>query len=110
MNLLGLIVEEHTGQKLETLVDELVFAPLGMKRSGMIWRKEFEDAYAFGYDKNQTLIGAQKRTSSRAVGSMVTTAADYAQFVMASFSDTHPIQLILLMWRCGRCYREPHEA
>ena len=83
MNLLGLVVEEHTGQKLETLVDELVFAPLGMKRSGMTWRKEFEDNYAFGYDKNQTLIGAQKRTSSRAAGSMVTTAADYAQFVMA---------------------------
>ncbi len=83
MNLLGVIVEEHTGQKLETLVNELVFAPLGMKRSGMIWRKEFEDNYAFGYDKNQTLIGAQKRTSSRAAGSMVTTAADYALFVMA---------------------------
>jgi CubicO group peptidase (beta-lactamase class C family) len=82
MNLLGLIVEEHTGQKLETLVDGLVFAPLGMKRSGMIWRKEFEDNYAFGHDKNQTLIGAQKRTSSRAAGSMVTTAADYALFVM----------------------------
>src|SRR5918996_537385 len=57
--------------------------PLGMKRSGMIWRKEFEDNYAFGHDKNQTLIGAQKRTSSRAAGSMVTTAADYALFVMA---------------------------
>jgi len=83
MNLLGFIVEEHTGQKLETLVNELVFAPLGMRRSGMIWRKEFEDNYAFGYDKNQTLIGAQKRTSARAAGSMVTTAADYAEFVIA---------------------------
>ena len=32
----------------------------------MIWRKEFEDLYAFGYDKNQTPIGAQKEQSSRA--------------------------------------------
>ncbi len=83
MNLLGFIVEEHTGQKLENLVKEMVFEPLNMKRSGMIWQKDFENNYAFGYDKNETLIGAQKRTSSRAAGSMVTTATDYAQFVMA---------------------------
>ncbi len=50
---------------------------------GMIWQKDFDHNFAFGYDKNETLIGAQKRTSSRAAGSMVTTATDYAQFVMA---------------------------
>ena len=83
MNLLGLVVEEHTGQKLETLIDELVFAPFGMQRSGMIWRKDFEDNYAVGHDAKQTVIGAQKRTSARAAGSMVTTAADYARFVIA---------------------------
>lgn len=83
MNLLGFVVEEHTNRKLEDLVREMVFEPLNMKRSGMIWQKDFENNYAFGYDKNETLIGAQKRTSSRAAGSMVTTATDYAQFVIA---------------------------
>ena len=83
MNLLGLVVEEHTGQKLEAIVHDRVFAPLGMRRSGMIWRAEFDDNYAFGHDKSENLIGAQKRTSSRAAGSMVTTAADYARFVIA---------------------------
>lgn len=83
LNLLGFVVEEHTNRKLEDLVEETVFEPLGMKRSGMIWRANFDDNFAFGYDKNETLVGAQKRTSSRAAGSMVTTAADYAQFVMA---------------------------
>ena len=83
MNLLGLVVEEHTGQKLETLIDELVFAQFGMRRSGMIWRKDFEDNYAFGHDTKQNVIGAQKRTSARAAGSMVTTASDYARFVTA---------------------------
>jgi len=82
MNLLGFVVEEHTGQKLEDLVREMVFEPLNMRRSGMIWQKDFENNYAFGYDKNETLVGAQKRTSARAAGSMVTTATDYAQFVM----------------------------
>ncbi len=83
MNLLGFIVEEYTNRKLEDSVKEMVFEPLGMKRSGMIWRKDFDDNFAFGYDKNETLIGAQKRTSSRAAGSMVTTGADYARFVIA---------------------------
>lgn len=83
MNLLGFVVEEHTNRKLEDLVREMVFEPLNMKRSGMIWQKDFENNYAFGYDKNETLVGAQKRTSSRAAGSMVTTATDYAQFVIA---------------------------
>ncbi|MBC7797441.1 MAG: beta-lactamase family protein, partial [Pyrinomonadaceae bacterium] len=62
---------------------ETVFEPLKMKRSGMIWQKDFDDDFAFGYDKNEIIIGAQKRTSSRAAGSMVTTAADYARFVLA---------------------------
>ncbi len=83
MNLFGFVVEEYTNRKLEDSVKEMVFEPLGMKRSGMIWQKDFENDYAFGYDKNEILIGAQKRTSSRAAGSMVTTPTDYAQFVMA---------------------------
>ena len=86
MNLLGFIVEEHTNRKLEDLINETVFEPLGMKRSGMIWRASFDDNFALGYDKNETLIGAEKRANSRAAGSMVTTAADYAQFVMAMMS------------------------
>lgn len=83
INLLGFVVEEHTNRKLEDIVRETVFEPLGMKRSGMIWRASFDDNFAFGYDKNEKLVGAQKRTSSRAAGSMVTTARDYAQFVLA---------------------------
>lgn len=84
MNLLGFVVEEHTGQKLEDIIKETVFEPLDMNRSGMIWQKEFENNYAVGYDKSENLIGAQKRTSSRAAGSMVTTADDYARFVIAT--------------------------
>ncbi len=83
MNLLGFVVEEYTNQKLEDSIKQMVFEPLNMKRSGMIWQKDFADNFAFGYDKNETIIGAQKRMSSRAAGSMVTTASDYAQFVMA---------------------------
>jgi CubicO group peptidase (beta-lactamase class C family) len=84
MNLLGFVVEEYTNRKLEDIVKETVFTPLKMNRSGMIWQKDFENNYAFGYDKNENLIGAEKRTSSRAAGSMATTAEDYARFVIAN--------------------------
>ncbi len=59
MNLLGFVVEEYTNRKLEDSIKEMVFEPLGMKRSGMIWQKDFDHNFAFGYDKNETLIGAQ---------------------------------------------------
>lgn len=83
INLLGFVVEEHTGRKLESLIEEAVFEPLKMRRSGMVWRESFEGNYAVGHDRDGKTLGAQKRTSARAAGSMVTTASDYAQFVLA---------------------------
>lgn len=83
MNLLGFIVEEHTGQKLEDLIKKSVFEPLKMNRSGMIWRTDFENNHAVGHDAAENILGAEKRTRSRAAGSMNTTIADYSQFVVA---------------------------
>lgn len=84
INLLGFVVEERTGQKLEDIIEKIVFEPLKMRRSGMTWRRSFENDYAVGHDREGKTLGAQKRTSARAAGSMVTTAGDYAQFVLAT--------------------------
>ncbi|WP_315818043.1 serine hydrolase domain-containing protein [Paraflavitalea speifideaquila] len=81
MNLLGFIVEERMGKDLQSLCKEYIFEPLGMKHTAMVWQKEFESDYAVGHDKDGKIIGAQKRTSTRAAGSMVTTPTDYALFV-----------------------------
>lgn len=81
MNLLGFVVEEYTGQKLETLVKELVFDPLNMTHSSMVWQKGFEDNHAWGYNKKGEPMESQKRPSARAAGSMVSTSMDYAQFI-----------------------------
>lgn len=83
MNLLGFIVEEYTGKTLETLAQELVFAPLGMTSTGMVWHKEFDQNFAMGHDSKDTVLGAQKRKEARAAGSMVTTTTDYAKFLIA---------------------------
>lgn len=95
MNMLGFFIEEHTGRKLESWMDELVLVPLGMRRSGMIWRAEFEDNFAMAHDAKQEVIGAQKRTSSRAAGSMVTTADDYAKFLTALMKKQEPTKQML---------------
>ncbi|MDF2193015.1 serine hydrolase domain-containing protein [Paraflavitalea sp. CAU 1676] len=81
MNLLGFIVEEHTGKGLQALCSEYIYEPLGMKHTAMVWQKEFEADYAVGHDKDGKVIGAEKRTSARGAGSMVTTAGDYGLFV-----------------------------
>jgi CubicO group peptidase (beta-lactamase class C family) len=81
MNFLGFVVEQHTGRDLQSLTKEYIYQPLGMKHTGMVWQKEFEGDYAVGHDKTGKVIGAEKRTSARGAGSMVTTAADYSLFV-----------------------------
>lgn len=81
MNLLGAIVEERTGKDLQTLFKEYIYEPLGMKHTAMVWQKEYDTDFAVGHDKNGKVIGAEKRSSARAAGSMVTTAADYSLFV-----------------------------
>jgi CubicO group peptidase (beta-lactamase class C family) len=83
MNLLGSVIEEYTGTKLETLARENVFSPLGMKHTSMIWDPSFEKNYALGYDRSNNVIGMGKRSSAKAAGSMTTIASDYAIFVRA---------------------------
>jgi len=83
MNLLGFIVEEYTGKKLQHLAEELIFKPLSMKHTSMVWQEAFDANHALGYGREGELIGMEKRTSARAAGSMTTTASDYARFAIA---------------------------
>lgn len=83
MNLLGVIIEEQTGQKLENIAKKLVLDPLQMNHSSYVWQPSFESDYALGYMASGKLYGAEKRVSARAAGSMVTIASDYAKFVIA---------------------------
>ncbi len=80
---LQLTVEHRMGKLLEEIVQEYVFAPLGMNHSSMIWQDSFEATAAQGHG----LIGKpepfRKYTRAHAAASMYTTAADYARFVSA---------------------------
>jgi hypothetical protein len=77
-----MVVQEITGKGLEELSREKVFGPLGMERSSYVWQKEFEDNYALPHDEFERPKRLNKRGDSDAAGSMVTTAGDYAKFLI----------------------------
>lgn len=82
INLLGFMIEEYTGKTLEAIAREEVFGPLQMPHTSMIWEKEFEGNFSNAYFKDGKRYGSERRESSRAAGSMSTTAVDYAHFMI----------------------------
>jgi CubicO group peptidase (beta-lactamase class C family) len=81
--LLQMIVESVTGRDLEALAQEKVFQPFGMTRSSYIWQPQFEPNYASPHDEFGRPRGENiQRTKPDAAGSMVTTASDYARFLV----------------------------
>ncbi|BAV04735.1 CubicO group peptidase, beta-lactamase class C family [Filimonas lacunae] len=82
INLLGFMIEEYTGKRLEAIAREEVFDPLDMPHTSMIWEKSFENNFSNAYFKDGKKYGSERRESSRAAGSMSTTADDYARFII----------------------------
>ena len=81
--LLQMIAEVVTGRDLEALAQEKIFQPFGMTRSSYIWQPEFEENYAFPHDEYGRPRGEDiQRAKPDAAGSMVTTAGDYARFLV----------------------------
>jgi CubicO group peptidase (beta-lactamase class C family) len=83
IDLLQLVVESVTKQGLKELMEERVFTPLGMSRTSMVWEARFDNDYANGYDQDGKSLGAQRRTTADAAGSMLTTVGDFSKFVQA---------------------------
>lgn len=81
--LLQLVVETITGKPLQELTQERVFGPFGMKRTSMVWEDRFESDFANGYDDRGRSLGPIQRKKADAAGSMVTTVADFARFMVA---------------------------
>lgn len=81
MNFLGFVVEEYTGKSLRELTNDQVFGPLQMNHTSMVWEPSFEKNFSYAYFKDGKKYGSERRESTRAAGSMTTTATDYAKFV-----------------------------
>lgn len=85
-NLVQFVIEQRQGRPLDQLMQDALFTPLGMTRTGIIYRSEFAAEVADRYGADQQFLSQTKRFPARAAGSMTTTADDLARFVSALFS------------------------
>ncbi len=81
INLLQFVIEAGLGIDVGKLMQEQVFDRFGMKRSSMVWRDDFANDLAIGYDEQGKPLGHKQRGAVRAAGSMDTTIADQAAFL-----------------------------
>jgi len=86
--LLQLVVQTITQKPLEELMQQQVFGPLGMDRTGMVWSNQFDSDFANGYDEYGRSLGPDRRTTADAAGSMQTTVSDFARFMEGVMAGT----------------------
>lgn len=78
---LGLVIQHLTGKKLQDVMQEEVFTPLGMNYSYMVWNDTLAADKAMGYEKD---LPAEvfKPLRAHPAGTLHTNATDYARFVV----------------------------
>jgi CubicO group peptidase (beta-lactamase class C family) len=82
------IVEKIAGKPLSDLMNELVFAPIGMASSSYTWRSDFDARTAYGHDFDGSPNILRKDEHFNAAASLNTTSRDYALFLAAILSGT----------------------
>jgi len=80
---LQLAIAKLTGEPVETTIQKRVLDPLGMTRSCMVWRDDYESVMANGHDMFGRPQEIRRYTEPHAAASLYTTAQDYARFVCA---------------------------
>ena len=80
---LQFVIEQITGKTLDVLAQVRIFTPIKMSRTGYIWNETFEANHADGHTERQRRIKMTRSLKSGAGGSLVTTASDFARFVVA---------------------------
>jgi CubicO group peptidase (beta-lactamase class C family) len=86
--LLQFVIEHGKKQKglgvdVGQLMQKNIFAPLGMARTSLVWREDFADNLADGWDDKGRIEAHDARSKVRVAGSMDTTINDLAQFAAA---------------------------
>ena len=80
---LGHVIEKITGQPLNDAARNLVFDPLGMKRSSFVWEERFADDAATGHGQFGEVRSPSRPRDARGAATLHTTADDYARFISA---------------------------
>jgi CubicO group peptidase (beta-lactamase class C family) len=86
INLVQFLIEQKKGRPLDQLMQDAFFTPLGMTRTGLIYRREFEENVADRYDVSEKFLSKTRRFPARGAGSMTTSAEDLGRFATALFA------------------------
>jgi CubicO group peptidase (beta-lactamase class C family) len=84
--LLQFVIETAFGIDIGKEITARVFKPLGMTNTDMMWRADFAQNLADGFDIEGKVEPHDERSRPRAAGSMDTTIADFAKFSAAFVS------------------------
>jgi len=77
------IVEYLLEKTLNEFMTEIVFEPLGMSRSSYVWKEEMEQHITNGHEQSGQVNPIARPTTGNAAGSLLTTAEDFAKFILA---------------------------
>ncbi|WP_447931044.1 serine hydrolase domain-containing protein [Sphingopyxis fribergensis] len=86
ISLLQFAIDEGLGLDTGKEIQRLVFDPLKMPNSSLIWRPEFAANLADGWELDGKAVPHDERSRVRAAGSMDTTITDLANFAAALVS------------------------
>ena len=75
--------EKGLGIEVGDFMQKNIFAPLGMARTSLTWRKDFADNLADGWNDKGNIEAHDQRSKVRVAGSMDTTISDLAKFAAA---------------------------
>lgn len=84
--LLQFVIEQAFGLDIGKDMAKRVFSPLGMANTDMMWRADFAQNLADGFDAEGKIEPHDERSKPRAAGSMDTTIEDVAKFAAAYVS------------------------
>jgi CubicO group peptidase (beta-lactamase class C family) len=89
-------IKEQTGYDLEGLAQTRIFGPLGMSRSSFLFPTEEKNlAKTHNEAMEPNPLPKISANDNNAAGSLHTTAADYARFLMACLNDKEFLKLIV---------------
>ena len=80
---LQFVIEKITGKKLNELMKEKLFGPIGMINSSYTWQPEYENNYCLGHDKTGKPYQKDKDNAPRSASTLETTPEDYTLFTAA---------------------------